>query len=428
MLRDYSEQNREHSEKIIRELQRRNCRPEVNGLQASAYCPFHEDDKPSFSLKVDDGCWFCHACQCGGTIWQFQARLNGTDSTTYLRLREARSNAQKREDKRKNQKNARLLKAFEAIEPLPVEVSLVYECHQKITDYFHNHLLENAELLRLVTEEHNTSFEYVWNNWRTGKDLIVPFSYESPRFTLDTIKKFKIGFVPYSAVPLTKVLKNQYPYEVLIGTGLLRKHGNNGLAFTYHNRIIYPYFDHGRSCYSIARITELTRSGLPHKYLKQRTRSQKYKLPLENPPLFNADAVAGQSGVILLTEGITDAIKACEIGITAVSPVTTRFTNRHLAVIADRLRGKQVLICNDSEESGSGELGAKAMELALKAKGVDVRCVPLPRKDEQSKVDVCSFINDEGAEEFYKLIDWRPERASSVDLAEAARQIFGIQE
>src|SRR6516225_779255 len=46
-----------------------------SGGEGSAKCPFHEDRKASLSANRDNGLWFCHACNFGGTAREFAERL-----------------------------------------------------------------------------------------------------------------------------------------------------------------------------------------------------------------------------------------------------------------------------------------------------------------------------------------------------------------
>ena len=34
-------------------------------------CPFHQEDTPSFSVKPDDGFFYCFGCHAGGNIFKF---------------------------------------------------------------------------------------------------------------------------------------------------------------------------------------------------------------------------------------------------------------------------------------------------------------------------------------------------------------------
>jgi DNA primase len=53
-------------------------------------CPFHDDSTPSLQL-YEDGTWYCYgACQAGGSIYDFAARLWHLDTKgrDFLQLRE----------------------------------------------------------------------------------------------------------------------------------------------------------------------------------------------------------------------------------------------------------------------------------------------------------------------------------------------------
>jgi DNA primase len=45
--------------------------------EAKGLCPFHDDRRPSFSVNMREGVWFCHAGCGGGNIFQFLARYQG---------------------------------------------------------------------------------------------------------------------------------------------------------------------------------------------------------------------------------------------------------------------------------------------------------------------------------------------------------------
>jgi hypothetical protein len=54
---------------------------------ATAFCPFHEDHKPSLSLDVRKGTWLwkCFGCGIGGTIVDFVMKQDGTDNKSAVK-------------------------------------------------------------------------------------------------------------------------------------------------------------------------------------------------------------------------------------------------------------------------------------------------------------------------------------------------------
>lgn len=50
--------------------------------QATALCPFHSDKKPSFSVNLIHGMFFCFSCGARGrNVLKFHMRLRGIEST-----------------------------------------------------------------------------------------------------------------------------------------------------------------------------------------------------------------------------------------------------------------------------------------------------------------------------------------------------------
>ena len=46
------------------------------GTQALGLCPFHDESKPSFSMNLDTGLYFCHSCSKKGNAYQFAEAMN----------------------------------------------------------------------------------------------------------------------------------------------------------------------------------------------------------------------------------------------------------------------------------------------------------------------------------------------------------------
>lgn len=53
--------------------------------QASGRCPFHDDQRPSFSVNLDTGHFHCHGCGKKGDVFTFYQKLKGVDFKTALK-------------------------------------------------------------------------------------------------------------------------------------------------------------------------------------------------------------------------------------------------------------------------------------------------------------------------------------------------------
>jgi DNA primase catalytic core len=206
-------------------------------------------------------------------------------------------------------------------------------------------------------------------------------------FTDETVDKLLLGWA------------DGHLYEHLVGvvgateeealsTGLFVRFRDGRVTDFFQQRLVFPYWRRGRVVYFIARQTELTPEAPweQAKYKKLHTRSDKHPYVsalVQNDTFYNEDAATrGRVRQLLVTEGVTDCISAMQAGVPCISPVTVRFRKKDLPkLIALTERVSEVVICNDSEDSGAGEAGATETAAALQAEGRIVRISRIPRPE-----------------------------------------------
>ena len=54
------------------------------GTQAVGLCPFHNEKKPSFSVNLDTGLYFCHSCSKKGNAYQFAEAMNHPNPAEWI--------------------------------------------------------------------------------------------------------------------------------------------------------------------------------------------------------------------------------------------------------------------------------------------------------------------------------------------------------
>lgn len=219
-----------------------------------------------------------------------------------------------------------------------------------------------------------------------------------------------------------------------LATGLFVRLKGGRIEDFFRDRLVFPYWRHGRVVYFIARATEHTgeEPWEQAKYKKLLTRSDRHpyvSVHVANETFYNEDAVRG-ADELLITEGVTDCISALQVGVPCISPVTVRFRKQdHRKLIALTDKCSKVIVCNDTEASGAGEAGAIETAQAMYAAGRDVRIAVIPRPEGKEKIDVNELVAAEGAEglravlrrarrlpEF--LIERIPADTSKADLGE----------
>ncbi|MBK8009829.1 MAG: toprim domain-containing protein [Deltaproteobacteria bacterium] len=188
-----------------------------------------------------------------------------------------------------------------------------------------------------------------------------------------------------------------------LATGLFVRLKGGRIEDFFRDRLVFPYWRHGRVVYFIARATEHTgeEPWEQAKYKKLLTHSDRHpyvSVHVANETFYNEDAVRG-ADELLITEGVTDCLSALQAGVPCISPVTVRFRKQdHKKLVAITAQCSRVIICNDAEDSGAGEAGALETAQALHAAGRDVRIAVIPRPEGKDKIDVNEVVAKEGAD------------------------------
>ena len=188
-----------------------------------------------------------------------------------------------------------------------------------------------------------------------------------------------------------------------LATGLFVRLKGGRIEDFFRDRLVFPYWRHGRVVYFIARATEHTgeEPWEQAKYKKLLTHSDRHpyvSVHVANETFYNEDAVRG-ADELLITEGVTDCLSAQQAGVPCISPVTVRFRKQdHKKLVAITAQCSRVIICNDAEDSGAGEAGALETAQALHAAGRDVRIAVIPRPEGKDKIDVNEVVAKDGAD------------------------------
>lgn len=255
----------------------------------------------------------------------------------------------------------------------------------------------------------------------------------------DTISEFRIG---WGTGTLLKFLTTSgFSEETAAKTGLFIR-TRQGLAELHKDRIFFPYLRAGQCVYGISRrLDGVTPNDdwQKAKYKKNLVRSDTHPYVshhLTNACFYGENTVGKRTKTLIVTEGTTDALSAYQCGFSVLSPATTKFRSED----ADRLysltkRFSDVVIVNDHEEpktNGSGRTSQPGMDGsedtggALFMRGESVRVCVLPREPSQSKVDLNSFVHDNGAERFRDELSGSPDfisfLISRVDKGDPPKQ------
>ena len=322
-------------------------------------CPFHQEDTPSFSVKPDEGFFYCFGCHTGGNIFKFISLIENISYYEAILFQAERLNIPLPEREKTPAEIARDKKRDE-----------LRELHEMAGKFFHNCL---------------TMTNY-------GKAGLAYFHKRG--IDDDIIEEFQLGFAPDAWNKLTDAFaKRGVNQDLLLESGLVVKRQQGGGEYDrFRNRVMIPIMDErSRICGFGGRIIA---EGNP-KYLN----SPETMLFNKRKLLFGLDKAhrhISQAGFALVVEGYMDVISVFAAGIkNVVASLGTAFTVDQCKKL---LRyAPAIYFCYDSDNAGQ-EAIARALGIAGET-NAQIKVVQLP-----DGKDPDEFIQKHGAEEFRQVV------------------------
>lgn len=178
------------------------------GRNFKALCPFHSEKNPSFFVFPDQQTWHCFgACNTGGDIFSFIMKKEGIDFSQALRLLAQRAGIALREP-------------TEVEKAKDEETKKLFEINELASEYYHHLLLDTT----------------VGEKARSYLD--------SRKITLETIKKFRLGFSPDDWEAIKKFLINKgYEQKDLFDVGLIIEKEDRDSYDRFRDRLMFPIWD-----------------------------------------------------------------------------------------------------------------------------------------------------------------------------------------
>jgi len=210
-------------------------------------------------------------------------------------------------------------------------------------------------------------------------------------FSEETIKTYKIGFCN---INVQRIMEEKYDKDFLLDAGFLNDKNN----WYIKNRIVYPYLNFKNE--PIYFIYRKIGEEPGYKYIKH------HKTKYIRESIFGINSLHLRDDVVIITEGITDAISVIQCGVPCLSPVTTRFKHQDLQKIYFLVkRFKKIIVINDSEESQRGLEGAEQTLSFLLRKGLPGYINEIPRPIGVEKIDLNDYLTKDGKEKIEELIN-----------------------
>ncbi len=335
-------------------------------------CPFHEERTPSFSVKPNEGFYYCFGCEAGGDTIRFVQEKEGLpfpEAVEALADRYGVEIEREREDPQAEARRRRRARLGEALE----RAAAFYEA-------------------------------YLWESEKAAK----PRAYLAERgLGEEVLRAFGIGFAPSAWDSI--LLRGQragYSIDELRAVGLVQASRKGGFYDAFRSRITFPVRDlRGRTVGFGARAT--TRDQRP-KYKN----SAEGELYHKSRTLYGIDRARGpiaRSGRAVVVEGYTDVLALHQAGIEeAVAVMGTAITPDQLKLLGGH--AEEVVLALDADRAGR-EAMLRAERVAGSGK-LRLQVVAMPEGE-----DPAEMLGEPGGEERFRALV-----ADAVDL-----QVFHVR-
>jgi DNA primase len=372
-------------------------------------CPFHYETKASFHYDLIKNAFYCHGLGCNkkGDIFDFIQLKEGCNFKESIVIAnkilekyeggeipaQKQTRNQKRNVSKKAQKKSKKQGKIVEISPKTVSIDRFSLILAEILEVFSLPKIIERTYLRGIA-----SFKiegYVYNQKQKRERRLE--IYFPPNFSEETVSRLRIGYCGLKYKDQREKLhKKGVTDEELELTGFFMRDKKGTLRLAEHmkGRILYPFIKNGKIVQMIGRQVAGFRTSNKYTYTKSFPGTSR---------VFYWDIV-DRSSSILITEGVTDCIKANEVGVASISPVATHFPHTSFSDLAKKLQNKTIGICFDNDANGAGQKGAAQTQEKLSEHGVDSIIITLPRERSKDKMDVCEFINTYGSIVFKEVL------------------------
>lgn len=340
----------------------------VRRIGSEAYCrPLCHESTSGESLQVNlhTGRWNCKACQHAG--------MSG-DMIQFVEYWRSGGRAPSHGDQQRSSEGHR-----EAVRWLCEQFAVPFEFGKLAGDpaldvvhmfamAAHEHLLRSPEVLDWIRER--------WG------------------FDRGTVESYGIGYMPAPILPqiVAEAQRNE-SREAFRASGIGFYSPGGRFETRFAGRVLFPYLESGRAVYLIGRATPWTpaldngaRAPKYHKLTVHSEQRPHVSERITNDHLYN-EPVLATTDVVVIAEGVADAVALSSIGVPVVSPVTISFNKTDLERFVEKARAQEIRrveIVFDNELSGSGGYGAQRVGRKLVERGLCVSIVTLPLGPKQS--------------------------------------------
>ena len=327
-----------------------------------ALCPFHKEKSPSFNVNPQRQIYHCFGCHAGGDVFKFiqeYEHIGFLDAVKRLAER-AGIPLEMEEDPRAGEKRR--------------EKDALLKVHEHLAQRWHRVLLNDAA-------------------GQPARDYL-----QARGVSAEAVEAFRLGFAPGDWEDTVNWAKAQkHDPRVMEQAGLVASKDGRQYG-RFRARLMFPIHDEqGRVIGFSGRVLDADVKGAKYVNSPETPLFHKskviYGLDKARRPIIAAESA-------LICEGQLDTIACHMAGIeNVVAPQGTALTADHARVL--KRYANEVILCFDSDTAGQAAAVRSLDGLLESELAIRVMTVPAPH-------DPDSFIRDEGAEAFRKLMEVAP--------------------
>jgi DNA primase len=305
------------------------------GTNFKGLCPFHSEKTPSFMVNPELQIFKCFGCTESGDVFTFLEKYEG-------------------------------MEFYEALKYLAGKTGVVLKESTHIPK-------DNKERLFEVNNLVHRFYQYMLHKHEVGKPALEYL--EKRGLTLDTIKKFQLGFAPDDFHALEKVLvsKKKATTKELETLGLVFLRNGRGTD-RFRGRVMFPLYDHrGNLCGFAGRILPELDKGTSGKYINS-PETVLYHKSQNLFALYTTRKDIKQERMAILVEGEMDALASWQAGLTYVTAIKGSALTQEQVKLLSRFT-KKIVFCLDTDFAGN-EASRRGIQLA-EQEGLEVRVAQL---------------------------------------------------
>ena len=327
------------------------------GRNFKALCPFHHEKTPSFVVNPDKQIFHCFGCGVGGNAVGFLMRQEGLEFPEAVRLLANKAGIVIPDDEAAVSNPSRQLREE------------IYKINALAAAFFHDILLTSREA------DVNAAREYL----------------KARGVSLETVKKFQLGFAPNEWDALLKYLRSRSIGEELIAKAglIIAREGKSGHYDRFRNRVIFPIHDIQNRPVAFGARAMADSDGA--KYIN----SPETPVYTKGQHMFGLSltkAAVGRMDRMIVVEGYMDMIMPFIHGVENIAAsLGTALTTDQIRLI--RRYTPNVVMLFDTDPAGQSAI-VRSLDLLID-EGMNVRVATLAQDE-----DPDSFIRQEGLEAF----------------------------